>query len=153
MKCNKKCDFYQKSLRDAATNMIYVSCSFDGKLHRHGEYCKNYKYKTEWHPELYAIFRKEKNSITNLSRHYRIFTKIQILFVVAGGTSLAVCIPYTQHKIITKARKDYVQITKFYYEKHKFTFDQLMNFEDKQKLLREEKKTKPLASFFGVEPE
>jgi len=102
---------------------------------------------SKWFPELYSIYKKLDTSESGKSRHYRLYTKKQLVYVVAGGTSLRVCIPFSQHRIITKKGRDYVQITNWYYEKRKLAFDQLLTFEDEQKLYRKTMRTKPLEGF------
>jgi hypothetical protein len=103
--------------------------------------------KTLFHPELFVIHSKERDSVSGLSRHYRLKTKLQLLYVVAGGTSFDHTVPYTQHRVVTKDGQEYLQISKWYYDKNLSTFVLVMTFQDEQKFKREAMSTPALTDF------
>lgn len=101
------------------------------------------------HKELFVIHKKRDSSQSGKSKHYRLKTKRQLVYVVAGGTSIEHAVPYKVHNIVSKDGKDYLQISQWYYEKNQITFDQVMTYQDEQKLKREELFTPALDSLFS----
>ena len=90
------------------------------------------------------------NSSKNKRDPEEFYTKIQLAYVVAGGTSIHVFVDHKSFRIITKKNIDYLQITFSWYLKNKDTFDQCLTYNDEIKLLHQETKTNPLDSFFKV---
>lgn len=104
-----------------------------------------------WHEELYKIYKHGKTfGYSDHNRGFRLYTKRQLLYVVAGGTSIHVFVDHKSFKIVSKKNIDYLQITSSWYLKNKDTFDQCLTFQDEIKLNYTESKTKPLDSFFKV---
>ena len=103
-----------------------------------------------WHEELYKIYKRGKTfGNSDHSRGFRLYTKIQFAYVVAGGTSIHVFVDQGSYRIVSKKNIDYLQITFPWYLKNKDTFDQCLTFKDEIKLKYKESKTKPLDSFLG----
>ena len=103
-----------------------------------------------WHEELYKIYKQGRVWSTKTQRGFRLYTKRQLLYVVAGGTSIHTKVHYANFCIVTKNNTDYLQITSSWYQQHKITFDQCLTYTDELKLKLQETKTKPLDSFFKV---
>ncbi len=145
-----KCENGGRKYYDNNTGTELYYCSIDQLLYSRYEPCPHkFTFKKEWHPELYVIWKTENESQTGKSRHYRIYTKTQILYGSAGGKSQDVAIPYSQHKIVTIDNKDYIQLTSWYYEQKKLSFDLLLSRNDQLDLERKARKTVALDSFFG----
>ena len=107
----------------------------------------------KWHKDLYVIYKKGDSSTTGKSKHFRIRTKLQLLYVSAGGTSQDICIPFNHFRIVTNLdKKEFVQITSWYYHFAKDTFDRLLTFKDEMKLKRSELQTKEITAFFEQKP-
>ena len=102
-----------------------------------------------WHEELYKIYKQGRVWSTKTSRGFRLYTKIQLAYVVAGGTSIHTQVRYWHFDIVTKNNIDYLQITSSWYDQHKRTFDQCLTYNDEIKLKYKESKTNPLDSFLG----
>ena len=103
-----------------------------------------------WHEELYKIYKRGKTfGNSDHNRGFRLYTKIQLVYVVAGGTSIHVFVDQGSFRIVSKKNIDYLQITFSWYLKNKDTFDQCLTFNDEIKLKYKESKTKPLDSFLG----
>ena len=101
-----------------------------------------------WHKELYKIYKRGKtfgNSSHN--RGFRLFTKIYLAYVVAGGTSIHVFIDQGSYRIVSRKNIDYLQISSSWYLNNKDTFDQCLTYNDEIKLMQKETKTDPLDSF------
>ena len=103
-----------------------------------------------WHKELYKIYKQGRVWSTKTHRGFRLYTKRQLLYVVAGGTSIHTKIHYNHYNTVTKNNTDYLEITSSWYEQHKRTFDQCLTYNDEIKLKYKETKTDPLDSFFKV---
>ncbi|MHA1828959.1 MAG: hypothetical protein ACTSX6_09985 [Candidatus Heimdallarchaeaceae archaeon] len=143
----EKCVHFKKKIYCHNEEKYYVACNFDNRVHDPSQYCENFEFRKEWHPELYVIYKKCNESKSGLSRQYRIRVKQQIAYVSAGGTSVSRFIPYSQHRLVRKGRREYIQVTDWYYQKHKQFFDMYLTFEDEQQLLRREKKVAALDTF------
>lgn len=100
-----------------------------------------------WHEELYKIYKQGRVWSTKTSRGFRLYTKRQLLYVVAGGTSIHTKVHYNHFNIVTKNNIDYLQITSSWYEQHKRTFDQCLTYFDEIKLKQQDHKTRSLDSF------
>ena len=103
--------------------------------------------KCSWHNELYKIYKQGRIWSTKTSRGFRLYTKRQLLYVVAGGTSIHTKVHFRHYNTVTKNKVDYLQITSSWYEQHKRTFNQCLTYNDEIKLKYKESKTKPLDSF------
>ena len=102
----------------------------------------------EYHPELFPIYKKGKTWDSTFRRGFRLYTKQQLCYVVAGGTSIHTQVHVNHFQIIRKNRKDYLQVSKIWYERNRSTFEQCMTFDDQIKQTINDTKTKPLDSFF-----
>ena len=109
-----------------------------------------------WHEELYKICKRGQtfgNSFRN--RGFRLFTKRQLLYVVAGGTSIHVFVDQGSYRIVnkpnikTKSNIGFLQITFSWYLKNKDTFDQCLTYQNEIKQVQKNNRS-TLDSFFKV---
>lgn len=95
-----------------------------------------------WHDELYKLHKQGNTWGTDKHRRgFRFKTKKQLLYVVAGGTSIYTVISNNHFREVTKDNTDYIQISKFWYEKHSRTFNQCLTYSDEIKLKQKENTT------------
>ncbi len=94
-----------------------------------------------WHEELYKIYKKGRTFNSVNAQGFRLFTKRQLVYVVAGGTSIHVSIHENHYRIITKEKGDYLQVSKIWYLKRKDSLDQCLTYQDEIKQFQKENRT------------
>ena len=83
-----------------------------------------------WQKELFLIYPHGKTWSTDYSTGFRLYTKKQLVYVVAGGTSIHVRVNNNHFRKVIKKNKQFLQISEFWYKKNKSTFEQCLTYDD-----------------------
>ena len=94
-----------------------------------------------WHEQLFIIHKKGRTADKGSSRVFIIKLKTRDSFSALTVTSIQFKVHKNHYRIVTKEGKDYLQITKFWYNNNKLIFSHCLSFLDEIRLIQRENRS------------